>query len=135
MKIAIKKIRGSFQGAFRAQSIIEYSILIAIVVAVFMAMQTYIKRTVQQGIRISADQLGSQEKGMAKLDPREDALRNRQITGSSNSQSSLNIQGESRRTDINQTTRQDSISTAAGKDAGWYYIKAGNQWKLHRQGD
>lgn len=51
----------------RAQSVIEYSLVLAVVAAVFVAMQTYLKRSIQAGIRISADQLGNQEQGLEEV--------------------------------------------------------------------
>lgn len=40
-----------------AQSVIEYAILIGIVASALMAMQVYIKRGVQAGIKVSTDTL------------------------------------------------------------------------------
>lgn len=45
----------------RAQSIVEYSIILSIVVAALIAMQVYMKRGIQAGIKFAADELGPQE--------------------------------------------------------------------------
>ena len=52
----------------KAQSIMEYAILIGIVSAAIMAMNVYVKRGVQAGIKFSADQMGSQKNGMLSKD-------------------------------------------------------------------
>lgn len=44
----------------KAQSTLEYAVLIAIVVAAFLAMQIYMKRGVQGKLRSAADQIGDQ---------------------------------------------------------------------------
>lgn len=43
----------------KAQSIAEYAILIGVVASAIMAMNVYIKRGVQAGIKMSIDQMGS----------------------------------------------------------------------------
>lgn len=48
----------------RGQSILEYAILIAVVIAALTAMQVYAKRGIQAGIKTAADQIGTQEDGM-----------------------------------------------------------------------
>lgn len=53
----------------KAQGIMEYSIVIGLVVSVFVVMQAYLKRGIQAGIRISADQLGNQEEGTPIVNP------------------------------------------------------------------
>jgi Flp pilus assembly pilin Flp len=50
------------------QAILEYGILIGIVTAALVTMQTYIKRGVQAGIKVAADQLGDQRKGTEEVD-------------------------------------------------------------------
>lgn len=44
----------------KAQSTLEYAVLISIVVAAFLAMQIYMKRGVQGKLRSAADQIGDQ---------------------------------------------------------------------------
>lgn len=48
----------------RAQNIVEYSIVLSLVISGFLAMQAYLRRGIQQGIRLSADQFGAQEDGL-----------------------------------------------------------------------
>ncbi len=45
----------------KSQSLIEYSLILAIVGAALVGMQFYMKRGLQAAIKISADQLGSQQ--------------------------------------------------------------------------
>jgi uncharacterized protein (UPF0333 family) len=44
----------------KAQSTLEYAVLIAIIVAAFLTMQIYMKRGVQGKLRSAADQIGDQ---------------------------------------------------------------------------
>lgn len=44
----------------KAQSTLEYAVLVAIVVAALLSMQIYIKRGLQGGFRVSADNFGEQ---------------------------------------------------------------------------
>lgn len=44
----------------KAQSTLEYSVLIALIVAGLLAMQVYLKRGVQGRLRQSADEIGEQ---------------------------------------------------------------------------
>ncbi|MCU0666751.1 MAG: hypothetical protein MUF05_06630 [Candidatus Omnitrophica bacterium] len=44
----------------KAQSTLEYAVIIAVVVAALIAMQTYFKRGVQGKIREASDQIGEQ---------------------------------------------------------------------------
>lgn len=53
----------------KAQSIMEYSIVIGLVFSVFLVMQAYLKRGIQAGIRISATPLGDQEEGIPIVNP------------------------------------------------------------------
>ncbi len=48
------------RGNYRAQSTLEYALIIAVVVAGLVAMQIYMKRGVQGKLRESADQIGEQ---------------------------------------------------------------------------
>jgi Flp pilus assembly pilin Flp len=45
----------------KGQGIIEYAIILGLIVAALSAMRVYIKRGIQAGIKVAADQLGSQE--------------------------------------------------------------------------
>lgn len=44
----------------RAQSVLEYSLLIAVIVGVAIAMQVYMKRSMQGQIQLAGDQVGDQ---------------------------------------------------------------------------
>lgn|SRR3989338_363044 len=56
----MKKISG--------QSIVEYGILIGLVSAALISMNTYMKRGLQAGIKIAADSLGNQTDGLVERD-------------------------------------------------------------------
>lgn len=45
----------------KSQSLIEYSLILAIVGTALMGMQVYMKRGIQAAVKVSADQLGSQQ--------------------------------------------------------------------------
>jgi Flp pilus assembly pilin Flp len=47
---------------------VEYAVLIGIVTAALVTMQTYIKRGVQAGIKVAADQIGDQRRGLMERD-------------------------------------------------------------------
>lgn len=49
----------------RAQSLTEYALVIAVVAAALLTMQTYFKRGVQSIAKISADQLGGFDSGIS----------------------------------------------------------------------
>ena len=68
----------------RAQSVLEYCVLICILVAALVAMQTYIKRGVQGRIRASADEIGG-EFGYAPGMMNSTIVINKAITEESNS--------------------------------------------------
>ncbi len=70
----------------KAQSIIEYALLIAVATVALMAMQAYFKRGVQSVVKVSADQLGGFNSGVSadtvqqiairqELDPKYGALK------------------------------------------------------------
>ena len=56
----------------RAQSILEYVVIIGVVSAALATMQLYLKRSVQSVVKVTADVMGSQGKGVTggELDPR-----------------------------------------------------------------
>ncbi|MGD0336989.1 MAG: hypothetical protein ABSB18_07855 [Candidatus Omnitrophota bacterium] len=56
----------------RAQSILEYVVIIGVVSAALATMQLYLKRSVQSVVKVTADVMGSQGKGIigGELDPR-----------------------------------------------------------------
>lgn len=51
--------------ARQGQALVEYSLLIAIVIAAIVGMQIYAKRSIQAGIKRMADQIGDQDRGIA----------------------------------------------------------------------
>lgn len=70
----------------KGQNLTEFSIMLAIAVAVFTVMQVYIKRGIQGGLKFSADQIGKQEDFVEK-DPTkgrlEEAVSNDTVSGTS----------------------------------------------------
>ena len=50
----------------------EYAVLVGIVAAALVTMQTYITRGVQAGIKVAADQLGDQRRGLVERDTSRD---------------------------------------------------------------
>ena len=52
----------------RAQSILEYVVVIGVVSAALAAMQLYLRRAVQSVVKITADQIGDQKKGVIGAD-------------------------------------------------------------------
>ena len=52
----------------RAQSILEYVVVIGVVSAALAAMQLYLRRAVQSVVKITADQIGDQRKGVIGAD-------------------------------------------------------------------
>ena len=120
----------------RAQSLLEYSVVLGVVVSVFFAMQTYVKRSIQAGIKISADQLGTQEEGLPEANPREDMVQ----TGSSSSNPSIPTDtqrtytvspGGNSRAGVSENRSGIGDSKSESKDDGWYYMP--DTWELHRK--
>ncbi|MBU3934113.1 hypothetical protein KKD20_06895 [Patescibacteria group bacterium] len=96
----------------KGQSIIEYALILGIVVIALSAMQVYVKRGIQAGIKIAADEMGAQE--YAETDPDKGT----QVSYSVNSQAQDTqrirlFEGGSQRKDI------DKI---AGSSGGIEYI-------------
>lgn len=52
------------------QSILDYAILLGVITTTLVGMQFYIKRGIQAGIKVSADQLGCQGEGLKEKDMR-----------------------------------------------------------------
>jgi len=57
----------------RAQSFLEYSLLIGIISAAVISINTYIKRGVQAQIKVSCDELAPQEYAVYTYDPKKEA--------------------------------------------------------------
>lgn len=89
-----------------AQSVIEYAILIGIVASALMAMQVYIKRGVQAGIKVSADELLGEQSVLDRdyKKPRSERVLLSEIENLQNSQNIVTITPDSYRTDINETS-------------------------------
>jgi len=62
----------------KAQSILEYSVLLACIAAAFLGMQYYIKRSVQGRVKQAADEIGapydSENMNMSNITTRVDSL-------------------------------------------------------------
>lgn len=124
-----------------AQNIIEYSIVLSLTVSAFIAIQTYVRRGIQVGIKASSDQLGEQEKGMPYADPREGVVQ----TSHSRSRTPAYSPSEIIRQTFEggkQAKTTDDVKRSLGeynsksKDDGWYYIKENyknNKWELRRK--
>lgn len=52
----------------RAQSILEYAVIIGIAGAALFAMQLYFRRSVQAVVKLAADEVGCQSEGMLEYD-------------------------------------------------------------------
>lgn len=96
----------------RAQSILEYAILIGVIAAALSAMQIYFRRGIQAVIRVAADEVGCQTKGLVEYDYKNewkkrgasdtDTTVDRQMTSSMNN-------GESISYDSDETTTRTGI--------------------------
>lgn len=53
----------------KGQNTAEYAILIALVIAAAVAMQTYVKRSVQGGVKYTVDKLRSSETASGQYEP------------------------------------------------------------------
>jgi hypothetical protein len=100
----------------QGQSLYEYAILLAIVVAVFTGMQIYLKRGIQGMIKLSTDEFG--EQALDKNDEYGDLhpLKGRLLSSDSAtvSDATTNKQllgGGSEKTDVQQTTTRSGSST------------------------
>lgn len=96
----------------KGQSLGEYAVLFAIVVAAFMGMQIFIKRGVQGGISFCSDQIGNQEDFINLSDPIKGGL-----------DSALDVDRSTGTTTITTSaggTEDHSISQSASKGAQSY---------------
>lgn len=66
----------------KAQSILEYVLVLAIVAVALTTMQVYFKRGLQAAIKLSADELAEQQDGGDEIDP----TKGIKVTSSSNLQ-------------------------------------------------
>jgi len=53
----------------RAQSTAEYAIIIALVIGAAVAMQTYMKRSMQTGVKFAVDKMRSNDSGTGQYEP------------------------------------------------------------------
>lgn len=97
---------------YRGQSLGEYAVLFAIVVAAFVGMQVFIKRGVQGGIKICSDQIGNQQDYANVTDP---------IKGGLDSAVSIdNTQGRTTISTAAGGAESHTISQTSSKGAGSY---------------
>lgn len=68
----------------KAQSISEYVIVFGLVTLVLTGMRMYMKRGIQAGIKIAADELGLQQEGKNEIDPEKGIKMEANITTVSN---------------------------------------------------
>jgi len=52
----------------KAQSILEYIVLVGIIAAALTAMQFYFRRAIQAAVKVAADEIGSQKEGAVDYD-------------------------------------------------------------------
>lgn len=122
----------------RGQSIIEYSIVIALVVGIFTVMQAYLKRGIQAGVRVSAEQLGVQENGLADTDPREGTVwtqhEEKETEVPTTNTKSIYIGGDENK-GSNEWKRSSTHSVKESLENGWCYRynMATRTWELWRQ--
>jgi len=107
--------------------VVEYGLVLAVVVAVFIIMQFYLKRGIQAGLKISADQLGNQEESYSYTDPTKGAVLTANIVattpvGSSWVKRTVAIGGE-RTTNTQDVKHQESTSESTRQDDGLYEVK------------
>lgn len=88
----------------KGQSILEYAIIIGLVVAGLTTMQLYIKRGIQAGIKVAADELGRQEDA-EEIDPEWGTRSSSEINTITQSTERIRLfEGGSQRIDIDKTT-------------------------------
>lgn len=116
----------------RAQSIMEYSIVLGVVVAILVGMQVYLKRGIQAGIKIAADQVGVQNKALPELDPREDAVQEGNSTSNTFSEKTMNVFGDAQSVTSEQVTHTHGSSRSERKEDGWYQIRVNGEWEMRR---
>jgi hypothetical protein len=109
----------------KAQSIIEYSIVLGLVAGLFIVMQFYLKRGIQAGIKITADQLGTQDDGYSFSDPKEGSV-DTGTTETRTPQPSLKKKtvsaGGEQVVYTQQATESTSHIISKRRDDGWYNI-------------
>ena len=97
----------------KGQNIIEYALILGVVVLALSAMQTYIKRGIQAGIKVAADELGQQEDA-EETDPLKGTMADAKIRNQTGSREDIELfAGGSQRVDI------DKASTNTGQAEYW----------------
>ncbi|TAN61406.1 hypothetical protein EPN16_03230 [bacterium] len=106
----------------RAQSLIEYAMVIVVVSAAFMAINGYMKRGIQAQIRMSADELGRQEES-EELDLTKGRLKvsGQRMTSEAPGQRKREYAGGRQRDDINERSEvlafnEDPLEGKVDKD-------------------
>ncbi len=131
-------IKGNKLQKNKAQSIIEYSVLLGLVVAAFVGMQVYLKRGIQAAVKISADQLGSQQYGLSEVELREGYVEKTSPEKPASVSSKVKVtRGVSRggRHTLESQNQSNIVSDyiSKRKDDGWYYVPSGTGLELRRQ--
>ena len=65
----------------RGQAVFEYAVILGIVVLALSLMQTYVRRGIQAGIKVAADELGTQQ-GSVEQDPSKGTVQESSINSS-----------------------------------------------------
>lgn len=103
----------------KAQSMLEYVVLLGIVAAALAAMQGYFKGAVQAVVKIAADELGDQEKGAMEHDSAVDWVKKAEPSTSSSTQGSTTTtyQGKGAVTyDKDETATQNTVVSQIWQD-------------------
>lgn len=98
----------------KAQSTLEYAIIITVVVAALLAMQVYMKRGMQGKLRESSDQIGEQ------YSPR---YTTSEFTTTSDQVSKEDIKGGVTTTDVTKGTQDRTGSETVQKQENEYWAK------------
>ena len=88
---------------FKGQNVTEYAILFAIVAAVFIGMQTYIKRGIQGSLKFFGDQIGKEEDYINK-DPTKGELTEAKSTDNVEETTKIGYTGGTQTTVTSQTS-------------------------------
>jgi uncharacterized protein (UPF0333 family) len=93
----------------RAQSTLEYGVVLAVVVAALVTMQLYFKRGIQATIKTAADEIGAQEDGDIVYTSNFTALRGNSVshleTATEGAESTGVYKGGARSRNFSTTTR------------------------------
>ena len=100
---------------YGGQAIVEYAVLIGIVAAALVTMQTYIKRGIQAGIKVAADQIGDQSQGLVERDRNRDwIVKDESRITTSTPPSTRSVE---RRPDGVMIYRPNQVSTGSGRQS------------------